>query len=75
MLSEIQSPLNTKLNYFQDWEGYLNGKLAEELHPNHWVAMNVKLVVIQLLSTRDLLDTLDKINRALELCDNYLEVR
>ena len=37
--------------------------------------MNVKLVVIQLLSTRDLLDTLDKINRALELCDNYLEVR
>ena len=75
MLSEIQPSLNTKLNYFQTWEGYLNGKLAEELHPNHWVAMNVKLVVIQLLSTRDLLDTVDKINRALELCDNYLEVR
>ena len=75
MLSEIQPPLNTKPNYFQIWEGYLNGKLAEELHPNHWVAMNVKLVVIQLLSTRDLLDTVDKINRALELCDNYLEVR
>jgi len=63
----ILAPLDT-------WNGYLNGKLAEELHPNHWVAMNVKLVVIQLLSTRDLLDTLDKINRALELCDNYLEV-
>ena len=36
--------------------------------------MNVKLVVIQLLSTRDLLDTVEKINRSLELCDNYLDV-
>ena len=36
--------------------------------------MNVKLVIIQLLSTRYLLDTHDKINRSLELCDNYLDV-
>ena len=64
---------NTAL-IFQHWENYLNGKLADELHPNHWVAMNVKLVVIQLLSTRDMLDTVDKINRSIELCDNYLDV-
>ena len=63
-----------KLFLSQVWEDYLNGILADELHPNHWVAMNVKLVIIQLLSTRDLLDTVDKINRSLELCDNYLDV-
>ena len=70
----LKLKLSLLFPFFKVWEDYLSGILAEELHPNHWVAMNVKLVVIQLLSTRDLLDTVEKINRSLELCDNYLDV-
>ncbi len=36
--------------------------------------MNVKLIIVQLLSTREKLDALDKIERVLELCNNYLQV-
>jgi hypothetical protein len=36
--------------------------------------MNVKLVIIQLLGTREKLDTLEKIKRKMELCQNYIEV-
>lgn len=41
---------------------------------DHWIGMNVKLIIVQLLSTREKLDSLDKIKRTLELCNNYLEV-
>ena len=59
---------------WQEWEDYLNITLANELHPDHWIAQNVKLVIVQLLSTREKLDTLEKIKRSLELCENYLKV-
>jgi len=57
----------------QDWEDYLT-LLSEELHPTHYIAMNVKLVISQQLGTRMALDTTEQIRRKLELCQNYLEV-
>ena len=44
------------------------------LYVDHWIAMNVKLIIVQLLSTREKLDSPDKIKRTLELCSGYLEV-
>ena len=41
---------------------------------DHWIAMNVKLIIVQLLSTREKLDSLEKTQRSIELCENYLQV-
>lgn len=74
-VDELKSLVN-KMSYakpISEWEDLLTF-LQTKLHPDHYLAMNVKLLLIQLYGTREKLECVQKVQRKLDLCENYLQV-
>ena len=57
-----------------DWESLLKELQNKYLHPNHYMCMHIKRVLIHLYGTRDRVTKMASVERVLELCRNYLDV-
>ena len=65
------------LDPLEDWENLL-AEMSDKLHPNHYLAMDVKRVLIQLYGSRPDLRlkdlSVEQLERKLSMCRNYVDV-